>query len=100
MNVGQRLKSLREMKGLTVNKLANNAGLSQSFLRDIELGNKNPTVETLSLFCEALDISLCEFFDEHNCEINPCLISSIKRLNNYQQMKLSEMINSLLLNES
>lgn len=99
MNVGQRLKSLREMKGLTVNRLANNAGLSQSFLRDIELGNKNPTVETLSLFCEALDISLSEFFNDENNEINPCLISSVKRLNDFQQLKLSEFINSFLKND-
>ncbi len=95
MNVGQRLKILREMKGLTVNKLANNAGLSQSFLRDIELGNKNPTVETLTLFCEALDISLSDFFSEENTEINPFLISAIKKLSTSQQQTLSEFINCL-----
>ena len=48
MNVGERIKELREKRGLTVNKLANLAGISQSYLRDVELGNKNPTVETLS----------------------------------------------------
>ena len=50
MNVGERIKELREKRGLTVNKLANLAGISQSYLRDVELGNKNPTVETLSYF--------------------------------------------------
>ena len=54
MNVGERIKELREKRGLTVNKLANLAGISQSYLRDVELGNKNPTVETLSYFCDAL----------------------------------------------
>ena len=44
MNVGERIKELREKRGLTVNKLANLAGISQSYLRDVELGNKNPTV--------------------------------------------------------
>ncbi len=86
---------LRERKGLTVNKLANNAGLSQSFLRDIELGNKNPTVETLSLFCDALDISLSDFFNEEKTEINPFLISALKKLSDSQQQKLSEFINCL-----
>ena len=95
MNTGERIKSLREMKGLTVNKLANMAGLSQSFLRDIELGNKKPTVETLSLFCDALGISLSEFFNDEKSEINPSLRSSIMKLNDKQQMKLVEFLNSL-----
>jgi transcriptional regulator with XRE-family HTH domain len=29
----------------------------------VELGKKNPTVEILSYLCDALDISLQEFFD-------------------------------------
>ena len=44
MEVGQRIKELREAKGLTVNRLANMAGISQSYLRDVELGNKNPLI--------------------------------------------------------
>lgn len=95
MNVGKRIKTLREAKGLTVNKLANIAGISQSFLRDIELGNKNPTVETLSYFCEALDISLSDFFDDDEIKISPFLESAIKKLSNAQQIRLAEFINSL-----
>lgn len=94
MDVGRRIKTLREAKGLTVNKLANIAGISQSFLRDIELGNKNPTVETLSYFCEALGISLSDFFDD-DIKISPFLQSAIKKLDNAQQIKLAEFINSL-----
>ncbi|MCM1227421.1 MAG: helix-turn-helix domain-containing protein [Clostridium sp.] len=95
MDVGKRIKTLREAKGLTVNKLANIAGISQSFLRDVELGNKNPTVETLSYFCDALGVSLSDFFDENDTKINPFLKSAIKKLNNTQQIKLAEFINSL-----
>ena len=64
MNVGLRIKELREIKGYSVNKLANMAGVSQSYLRDIEQGNKNPTVSFLSLLCEQLDITLKDFFDD------------------------------------
>ena len=46
-DVGARIKELRIKSGLTVNGLANKAGISQSYLRDIELGNKQPTVEYL-----------------------------------------------------
>ena len=40
---GQRIRELREQKNYTLNKLANHAGVSQSYLRDVELENKNPT---------------------------------------------------------
>lgn len=94
MNVGLRIKELREKKGYTVNKLANMAGISQSYLRDIELGNKNPTVETLSYFCDALQISLKDFFSEDSGEINVFLLSAIKKLTDKQQVKLAEFLQS------
>lgn len=66
MDIGKRITYLRSQKGYTVNKLANKAGISQSYLREIELGNKNPTVEILSYLCEVLELSLSEFFDDGN----------------------------------
>ena len=60
-DVGNRIKELRLRKGITVNALANLAGVSQSYVRDIELGNKKPTVEYLEYICDALNISLACF---------------------------------------
>ncbi len=95
MNVGLRIKELREKKGLTVNRLANMAGISQSYLRDVELGNKNPTVETLSYFCDALSVSLKDFFSESPDEINPFLKSALSKLSEEQQLMLAEFLKSL-----
>lgn len=64
MDVGKRITFFRTAKNYTVNKLATKAGISQSYLRDVELGKKNPTVETLSYLCDALGISLCDFFND------------------------------------
>ena len=66
MNVAERIKYLRTAKNYTVNKLANLCGISQSYLRDIELGNKNPTVEMLSIICNTLGLSLQDFFAENS----------------------------------
>lgn len=96
MNVGERIKELREKSGYTVNKLANMAGISQSFLRDIELGNKNPTVETLSYFCDALKISLKDFFDVDNVSVNPLLMTAICKLDDTQQKKLADFLNGIM----
>lgn len=71
MDIGKRITYFRTKKNYSVNKLANFAGISQSYLRDIELGNKNPTVELLSWICGALEISLKDFFDEAYAENIP-----------------------------
>lgn len=92
MDVGKRIVELRERKGISTNKLANISGISQSYLRDIELGKKNPTVEILSYICFALDISVQDFFSETQSRINPYLISAIQLLDDDEQIKLSEFI--------
>lgn len=63
MDIGNRISFFRESKGYSVNKLATLSGISQSYLRDVELGKKNPTVEIISCLCDTLGISLKEFFD-------------------------------------
>ena len=62
--IGERIKYFRMQKGYSTNKLANESGISQSYLRDIELQNKNPTVEIIYLICKTLGITLKQFFDD------------------------------------
>lgn len=66
MDIGKRIAYFRTAKGYSVNKLANLSGISQSYLREVELGNKNPTIEILSFICDTLEITLKEFFDEES----------------------------------
>lgn len=99
MNVAQRLIELRNMRGITTNKLANLAGVSQSHLREIEMGSRNPTVETLSYFCDALGVTLGEFFNDAEKELNPFLVSAIKTLTDEQQITLANFILSLHLQQ-
>ena len=92
MDVGKRIVNLRLKQGMSTNKLANLAGISQSYLRDIELGKKHPTVEYLSYICDALKISLKDFFDE---EKDKELEISISKLSEIQQSKLIDFLNTL-----
>ena len=64
MNVSKRLISLRERCGFTQNGLAERAGVSQTHLRRVELGQADITVGHLQLLCDAMDISLKDFFGE------------------------------------
>lgn len=99
MEVNQRITYFREKKHYTVNKLANMAGISQSYLRDVELGNKNPTVEMLSIICDALDITLQVFFCETESQAvfnNDTLIEKIYRLSPKQRQTLEAFLDSML----
>lgn len=61
-DVGARIKELRKARGLSINKLSNMAGLSQSYVRNLEAGEyDNPTVDSLELICDALGIAFEDF---------------------------------------
>lgn len=92
MDIGKRIVELREQQGISTNKLANKAGVSQSYLREIELGLKNPTIEVLSYICYALNISLKNFFTLDKSDIHPSLLSALDTLNENEQLKLAEFI--------
>ena len=97
MDISARIKFFREQKGYTVNRLANIAGISQSYLRSVELGQKNPTVETLSEICWALDISLKDFFDDDTLASlqKDEILREIYRLTPKQRQNLANFLKSL-----
>ena len=66
MNLSKRLIALREQCGFSQNGLAERAGVSQTHLRRVELGQADITVGHLQLLCDAMSISLQEFFNEES----------------------------------
>lgn len=97
MDIGKRLTFLRSAKGYTVNKLANLCGISQSYLRDIELGNKNPTVEIVSIICDTLGITIKDFFDEQTEDelASDPLLARIYQLSPKQRQALLEFLDTM-----
>jgi transcriptional regulator with XRE-family HTH domain len=61
--VAQRIKKLREAKGLTIEKLAYANDMSKGNLSEIERGMIEPKLVTLEKIAKGLDVSLKEFFD-------------------------------------
>ena len=69
MDVSKRLIALREKCGFTQNGLAERAGVSQTHLRRVEFGQADITVGHLELLCDAMSISIADFFkDESNAD--------------------------------
>ncbi|MBO5224664.1 MAG: helix-turn-helix transcriptional regulator [Clostridia bacterium] len=63
MNVNERIRTLREKAGYSQNELAGIAGISQTHLRRVELGQAGITVDHLRMVCDALGVTLKDFFD-------------------------------------
>jgi len=68
MNVGQavreRIAELCEEKHITINKLANISGITQSILNNIMSGrNNSTTISTIQKICDGLEITVTDFFD-------------------------------------
>lgn len=95
--IGDKIKYFRTLKGYSTNKLANMAGVSQSYLRFIELGNQNPSVSFLSLIYETLEISLAEFFDQEKdiSLIKDDLVTEIYKLTPSQREALYMFLKTL-----
>ena len=93
MDVRKRIIGLREQCGLTQNGLAEKAGVSQSHLRRVELGQADITVGHLQLLCDAMSISIQDFFmdDSNSDEISVAL----SRLSPKQKTLLLAFLESL-----
>ena len=97
MDVGKRIAQLREARGGTTNRLANMCGLSQSFLRAVELGEKGISVENLQVVCDALQISLQQFFSvpEGDIQQEDRLLIQIGKLTDGQRKALTDFLEAL-----
>lgn len=93
MNVGDRIKELRGRAGFTQNKLAEWAGVSQTHLRRVELGQQDITIGQLQLVCDGLGITLAEFFNVG--EQTETLTDVIAKLTPKQKQLLTEFLKSI-----
>lgn len=93
MDVGKRLERLRKQYGYTQNSLAERAGVSQTHLRRVELGQADITVSHLELLCDALSITLKDFFDEEASENE--IVMAFSKLSPKQKKLLTDFLDSL-----
>jgi len=61
-NIGQRIRQLRESRGMTQSQLQARSKVSRSYLSRIESGQMTPSLGTLEKISEALNVGLNRFF--------------------------------------
>jgi len=59
---GERVRRLRQAKGLSQEELAFRAGVHRTYLGSIERGERNPALKNIAAIAGALGVTLSELF--------------------------------------
>lgn len=62
MDIGERLRHLRETRDLSQGDIEKRTGLFRCYISRVECGHTVPSLETLEKFAEALDVELYQLF--------------------------------------
>ena len=65
MEIGQKIKRLRVLKGLTQEELADRAELSKGFISQVERDLTSPSIATLVDILQCLGTTISEFFNDN-----------------------------------
>lgn len=60
---GQKIKSLRELKGYSIEYLANISNIDRTYISDIEKGKRNVSLLIIEKLSKALDVNIQELFN-------------------------------------
>ena len=60
--IGLKIKAIRVSKKVSQRKLATLAGISNTYLSDIEVGRTNPSLKTMEKLASALEIQMKDLF--------------------------------------
>jgi transcriptional regulator with XRE-family HTH domain len=66
MDIGERVKQFRELKGLSQRQIEERTGLPRCYVSRVENGHTVPTLKTLEKFARALEVKLYQFFYEED----------------------------------
>lgn len=62
VQIGQLLKDLREDRGWSLREFGLVVGMNKTYLDDIELGKRNPTISSLEKIVAGYGLTVKEFF--------------------------------------
>jgi transcriptional regulator with XRE-family HTH domain len=63
VDVGERLREIRQQRRATLRTVADRSGLSESFLSQVERGRSNASIGSLRRIAEALGVTVADLFE-------------------------------------
>ena len=88
---GEKIRALREERGCTLQELSRRAGLSFSYLSEIERGAKKPSLKTLEKIAKALNVTSSQFFAEEQAGPGLSPGERIRLLRGEKKLSLEEL---------
>jgi|GEM_PF-1206847 len=97
MNIGERLRFLREQRDISGMALSKQVGVVPSQISKIENGVTNPSFDLLEKICAVFGITMSEFFaDDNLCVIREKVIAKFGEMNLSEEQKAAaEKIKSM-----
>lgn len=92
MNIGIRIQELRKANHMTAKTLAEKINISPSFISAIEHDTTKLSLKTLTHICEALGISLSDFF---NTDLDPVDQKIVRVIQELPEQKKYELLHFL-----
>jgi transcriptional regulator with XRE-family HTH domain len=71
VDVGDRLRAIRRLRRATLKTVADRAGLSESFLSQVERGRANASVASLKRIAAALGVNVADLFEPNGSTARP-----------------------------
>ncbi|GGL58073.1 helix-turn-helix domain-containing protein [Sporolactobacillus putidus] len=94
-NVGKRIKDIRLEHGLKAVDLADTLKVSKGYLSKVESNKTGVSLETLETICEAIGITLAQFFQTDLKPVDMSVLEAISGLSEEKKKQLALFINGL-----
>lgn len=78
MTIGENIRHIRELKGMTQQELADSIGISRSYLGDLEKNRRNPSTETIEKLSNLLGVSIFYIMKGMKTKQDELFFSNIK----------------------
>ena len=78
--LGLRIKTLREKRGYSQQKLADGAKITQKYLSEVEKGKRNASVEVITMLAATLDMPVEAIWDNREEMSKDALVEEIVRM--------------------
>ena len=96
-DVALRLARLREKKGVSARDMSLSIGQNEGYIKNIETGKSNPSLDGILYICDYLGISPAEFFDldsSNPSKLN-AIVTDMKKLSDKQLDTIAALVRDL-----
>jgi XRE family aerobic/anaerobic benzoate catabolism transcriptional regulator len=95
--VGGRVRDLRAQRGMTRRMLAQQSGVSERYLAQLEAGDGNPTVTVIRALARAFDVAPDALIvDTHVSPLASTIIGAVREMNSEQLLAVQLLLRSAL----